>query len=221
MATNEWLKNHAKVTAYLDLSLYSSLETWMKTHKIKKVSQALVIILEHYLEGNIPTEVLPETLFEEVKNLKAKTTEIDDLSATVAEQESEFTDEIESLRTEIDQLRQALINTGLSSLKEKFEDIPRGNIEFTCSDTEISEGLTKTDLCKKINLTSSQINQWASRLNLNPDDYLLELTGWQKPPSQRRYFPSDHTPVSDTTASNQTTSDTPDDHQSTYQISDT
>ncbi len=62
MATNEWLQNHAKVTAYLNLSLYSSLETWMKTHKIKKVSQALVIILEHYLEGNIPTEVLPETL---------------------------------------------------------------------------------------------------------------------------------------------------------------
>ncbi|MGK7879050.1 MAG: hypothetical protein AB4060_02980 [Crocosphaera sp.] len=138
MATNEWLKNHAKVTAYLDLSLYSSLENWMKTHKIKKVSQALVIILEHYLEGNILIEVLPETLEEEVKNLKAKTTEIDDLSATVAEQESEFTDEIESLRTEINQLRQALINTGLSSLKEKFEDIPRGNIEFTCSDTVIS-----------------------------------------------------------------------------------
>ena len=74
MATNEWLKNHAKITAYLDFSLYSSLETWMKTHKIKKVSQALVIILEHYLEGNIPTEVLPETLENEVKNLKAKTT---------------------------------------------------------------------------------------------------------------------------------------------------
>ncbi len=207
MATNEWLNNHAKVTAYLDLSLYSSIENWMKTHKIKKVSQALVIILEHYLEGNIPTEVLPKTLEEEVKNLKAKTTEIDDLSATVAEQESEFTDEIESLRTEIDQLRQALINTGLSSLKEKFEDIPRGNIEFTYSDTEISEGLTKTDLCKKINLTSSQINQWASRLNLNPDDYLKELTGWHKPPSQRRYFPSDHTPVSDTPPSDTTDDD--------------
>ena len=91
MPTNEWLNNHAKVTAYLDLSLYSSLETWMKTHKIKKVSQALVIILEHYIEGNIPIEVLPETLEQEVKNLKAKTTEIDDLSATVAEQESELT----------------------------------------------------------------------------------------------------------------------------------
>ena len=84
MATNEWLKNHAKVTAYLDLSLYSSLENWMKTHKIKKVSQALVIILEHYLEGNIPTEVLPETLQQEVKNLKVKTTEIDHLFATVS-----------------------------------------------------------------------------------------------------------------------------------------
>lgn len=56
----------------------------MKTHKIKKVSQALVIILEHYLEGNIPTEVLPETLQQEVKNLKVKTTEIDHLFATVS-----------------------------------------------------------------------------------------------------------------------------------------
>ncbi len=88
----------------------------MKTHKIKKVFQALVIILEHYLEGNIPTEVLPETLEQKVKNLKAKTTEIDDLSATVAEQESEFTDEIESLRTEIYQLRQALINLSRETL---------------------------------------------------------------------------------------------------------
>ncbi len=189
MATNEWLNNHAKVTAYLDLSLSASLERWMKTHKIKKVSQALVIILEHYLEGNIPTEVLPETLEQEVKNLKAKTTEIDDLSATVAEQQFEFTDEIDSLRTEIDELRQALINAGLSSLKEKVEDIPRGKIEFTYSDEQASKGLTKTDLCDKIKINSSYINQWAMMLNLSPDDYLFELTGWKKPPSQRRYFP--------------------------------
>ncbi len=62
MATKEWLNSHAKVAAYLDFSLYASLENWMKNNKIKKVSQALTIILEHYLEGNIPTEVLPETL---------------------------------------------------------------------------------------------------------------------------------------------------------------
>jgi glutamyl/glutaminyl-tRNA synthetase len=196
MATNEWLQNHAKVTAYLDFSLYASLEDWMKTHKIKKVSQALVIILEHYLEGNIPTEVLPENLEQEVKNLKAKTTEIDDLSATVAEQKSEFTDEIVSLKNEIDELRQALINAGLSSLKDKVEDIQRGKIEFTCSDKDVSEGLTKTDLCKKINLTVSQVNQWASLLSLDPDDYLFELTGWKKPPKERRYFPSPDTPDS-------------------------
>lgn len=189
MATNEWLNNHAKVTAYLDLSLYASLEDWMKTHKIKKVSQALVIILEHYLEGNIPTEVLPETLEQEVKDLKAKTTEIDHLEATIAEQQVEFTDEIDSLRTEINELRQALINAGLSSLKEKVEDIPRGKIEFTYSDEQASKGLTKTDLCDKIKINSSYINQWAMMLNLDPDDYLFELTRWKKPPSQRRYFP--------------------------------
>ena len=67
MATKEWLKSNAKVTAYLDFSLYTSLEDWMKKNKIKKVSQALTIILKHYLEGNILTEVLTETLEEEVK----------------------------------------------------------------------------------------------------------------------------------------------------------
>ena len=199
MATNEWLKNHAKVTAYLDFSLYASLEDWMKTHKIKKVSQALVIILEHYLQGNMPVEILPETLEQEVKTLKVKTTEIDDLSATVAEQQSEFTDEILSLRTEIDELRQSLVKAGLSSLKQKVEDIPRGKIEFPYSDQDAEKGLTKTNLCKKIQLNSSYINQSASKLKLDPDDYLFELTGWKKPPNSRRYFPflETETPPSD------------------------
>ena len=116
----------------------------MKKNKIKKVFQALIIILEHYLEGNITTEVLPETLEQEVKELKVKTTEIDSLEATVAEQHSDTQAEINELKEQIDELRQALINAGLSSLKEKVEDIP------------------KEELCKKINLNSSKINQWAS-----------------------------------------------------------
>jgi vacuolar-type H+-ATPase subunit I/STV1 len=189
MATKDWLNNHAKVTAYLDFSLYASLEKWMQKHKIKKASQALTIILEHYLEGNIPIEVMPENLEQEVKRLKVKTTEIDSLEATVAEQQSEFNDEINSLRTEIDELRQALINAGLSSLKEKVEDIPRGLIKFSYSDEDVKLGLTKTDLCERIDINGSTINQWATMLNLDPDEYLFELTGWKKPPNTRRYFP--------------------------------
>ncbi len=189
MATKDWLDNHAKVTAYLDFSLYASLEKWMKTHKIKKASQALTIILEHYLEGNIPIEVMPENLEEEVKQLKVKTTEIDGLEAVIAEQQREFNDEVNSLRTEIDGLRQALINAGLSSLREKVEDIPRGKIKFSYSDHDAKQGLTKTDLCERININGSQINQWATMLNLDADEYLFELTGWKKPLNARRYFP--------------------------------
>ena len=188
MATKDWLDNHAKVTAYLDFSLYASLEKWMKTHKIKKASQALTIILEHYLEGNIPIEVMPENLEEEVKRIKVKTTEIDGIEATLAEQQREFNDEITGLRTEIDGLRQALINAGLSSLREKVEDIPRGKIKWEHSDFDAKNGLTKTDLCERININGSQINQWATMLNLDPDEYLFELTGWKKR-NARRYFP--------------------------------
>jgi|GEM_PF-2513390 hypothetical protein len=190
MATKDWLDNHAKVTAYLDFSLYASLEKWMKTHKIKKASQALTIILEHYLEGNIPIEVMPEKLEQEVKQLKVKTTEIDEISAVVAEQQREFNSEINSLKTEIDALRQALINAGLSSLRDKVEDIPRGKIEFSYSDSDIKRGLTKTELCERININGSQINQWATMLNLDPDEYLFELTLWKKKlTNARRYFP--------------------------------
>ena len=188
MATKDWLDNHAKVTAYLDFSLYASLEKWMKTHKIKKASQALTIILEHYLSGNIPIEVMPENLEEEVKRIKVKTTEIDGIEATLAEQQREFNDEIAGLRTEIDGLRQALINAGLSSLREKVEDIPRGKIKWEHSDFDAKNGLTKTDLCERININGSQINQWATMLNLDPDEYLFELTGWKKR-NARRYFP--------------------------------
>ena len=72
MATKEWLNSHAKVRAYLDFSLYASLEDWMKKNKIKKVSQALTIILEHYLEANILTKLLLDKLEQEGKKLKLK-----------------------------------------------------------------------------------------------------------------------------------------------------
>ena len=190
MATKEWLDKHAKITVYLDLSLYASLEKWMAEHKIKKNAQAVSIILEHYLEGNIPTDILPDRLAEEVKQLKVKVTEIDEIEATVAEQNFELTDEVNSLKAELEEMRQVLINAGLASLKEKTEDIPRGRIDFSYTDQETENGLTKEDLCKKIHISSSKINQWAIMLTLDPEDYLYELTGWNKPSNSRRYFPS-------------------------------
>ncbi len=193
MATQEWLNKHAKITVYLDLSLYASLEKWMAEHKIKKNAQAVSIILEHYLEGNIPTDILPDRLEEEVKQLKVKVTEIDDIEATVAEQNSELTDEVNSLKAELEEMRQVLINAGLTSLKEKVEDIPRNRIQFDYSDYEAKNGLTKAELCEKIKINSSKINQWATMLTLDSDDYLYELTGWKKPSNSRRYFPSSTT----------------------------
>ena len=70
----------------------------MKKNKIKKVSQALTIIIEHYLEANIPTEVLPEKLEEEVKKIKVKTPEIDSLEITVGEEHSETQAKINKLK---------------------------------------------------------------------------------------------------------------------------
>jgi hypothetical protein len=65
----------------------------------------------------------------------------------------------------------------------------RYNFRFSHSDRDAKQGLTKTDLCERININGSQINQWATMLNVDPDEYLLELTGWKKRTNARRYFP--------------------------------
>ena len=70
----------------------------MKKNKIKKVFQALTIIIEHYLEGKISTEVLSEKLEQKGKKLKVKTPEIDSLEATVTEEHSEMQAKINKLK---------------------------------------------------------------------------------------------------------------------------
>ena len=82
------------------------------------------------------------------------------------------------------------VSQALTILREKGEDIPREKIQFPTSQYEASEGLTKEELCKKIYLSSSKINQWASLLKLSPEEYLYQLTGWKKPSKERRYFPN-------------------------------
>jgi hypothetical protein len=49
MPTPQWFQENPKVSTYIPRELHNALETWMKERQIKKVSQALIKILETQL----------------------------------------------------------------------------------------------------------------------------------------------------------------------------
>lgn len=49
MPTEEWFKENPKVSAYISPDLNGRLNEWMKKRGIRKVSQALTVILEEHL----------------------------------------------------------------------------------------------------------------------------------------------------------------------------
>ena len=52
MPTQDWFKANPKVSAYLSTELNQALQSWMKEHRIKKVSVGLTTILESFLGVN-------------------------------------------------------------------------------------------------------------------------------------------------------------------------
>ncbi len=70
MPTEQWLKQHTKVQAYLDEDLSTKLEAWMKEKNITQLSQGVIAILKHYLDDHPPSQVSHQLLVDEVKNLK-------------------------------------------------------------------------------------------------------------------------------------------------------
>ena len=52
MPTQDWFKANPKVSAYLSTELNQALQSWMKKHRIKKVSVGLTTILENFLGVN-------------------------------------------------------------------------------------------------------------------------------------------------------------------------
>ena len=59
------------------------------------------------------------------------------------------------------------------------------------SEAEASKGLTKTELSRKIGLSVGQVNSFAQKHHVTPEEYLLMVTHWQAGSGDRpRYFPA-------------------------------
>lgn len=173
MPSKEWLAQHNKVAAYLKSDLYEQLQEWKEERNIKQDSQALVLILEHYLNEEPPPEIINQVLEERV----------------------------EQLEKEVREMKELLFDVGAKVLAPKIEaakpdfNTPTERMEIEYDETDVKNGLTKSKLCKKIGLTINQANTAFKEQGFESiDEYLFKITGWKAGEGNRpRYFLSDET----------------------------
>ncbi len=171
MPSKEWLSQHSKVAAYLKPELYELLQDWKNERNIKQDSQALIAILEHYLNDEPPPEISNQFLEERV----------------------------EQLEKEVAEMKRILFDVGAKVLAPKIEaakpdfDAPTDQMKIEYDETDVEKGLTKTQLCQKIGLTINQANTASEQQGFKSlDEYLFKISGWQAGEGKRpRYFLSD------------------------------
>jgi replication fork clamp-binding protein CrfC len=166
MPTKEWLEQHTKVQAYLDADLSAKLTAWMKEKNISQLSQAVVAILEHYLNDRPPSEISSQVLF----------------------------DELEAVKKEVALIKASLIEAGSKSLAPKMTSevviFPTERMEIQYTEKEAQDGLTKSELCDRLGLTIYQAEKASKEQEMSGNDYLFKVTGWKASSGKRpRYYP--------------------------------
>ena len=140
---------------------------------------------------------------------------IDSLSKTIEEFQAEPTqttmgkalvtaDQFEELKQQVEALQQQFNNTfstltslGIDAIAKKLEvyQPPRELQEWNYAHQDAREGITRSDLIKKLGFDSTKaFEDTAAVLELDPIKYLSELSGWINRPvesgsSRTRFFP--------------------------------
>ena len=93
--------------------------------------------------------------------------------------------ELNTLKKQFNETLSALIQLGSDSVVKKLKDYlpPRGLQQWTPSSDELREGITRSNLMSKFNFANTeQLDRAAQLLELDPSEYLTELSGWQEKP---------------------------------------
>ena len=106
--------------------------------------------------------------------------------------------EVESLQKRLNNIYSALSQVGLDSIIKKLEAYqpPRGLQEWEPSHEEKIEGITRSTLIRRLGFDSTKaFEDAAALLELDPNDYLQELSGWSNRPvepgsTRTRFFPT-------------------------------
>jgi len=138
-----------------------------------------------------------DSFSETLEEFKAEPVETTTSKALVtADQFEELKQEIETLKKRFNDTFSALSSLGVDSVIKKLESYlpPRGLKEWSYSQENLKEGITRSDLISKLGFgTTKALEEAAALLELDPDEYLEELSGWQKRPvesgsSRTRFF---------------------------------
>ncbi len=138
-----------------------------------------------------------DNLNETIEEFKSEPLETTTGSALVtADQFKEVQLELENLKKQFNDAFSALAQVGTDSVIKKLKNYlpPRGFLEWSPSAEDRREGITRGDLIQKFGFsTTKDFEDAAAFLELEPDEYLEELSGWQKRPvesgsSRMRFF---------------------------------
>ena len=138
-----------------------------------------------------------DSLSETIEEFKLEPTETTTSKALVtADQFEEVKQELDTLKKQFSDAFSALAQLGTDSVIRKLKNYlpPRSQQEWSPSSEDKREGITRSDLIQKFGFsTSKDFEDAATLLELDPDEYLEELSGWQKRPveegsSRTRFF---------------------------------
>lgn len=170
-------KQTAKITGYIPPELKEQFEAWMAENNVRSESQGVWLALQWFFSGKKPLELIGEEaidLYESVQILQHKVEELDKSNKLLVE---------------------SLYSAGakqLAPLMAEREELPSKFKELDFTENEIYKGLTKTELCQKLGgFSISQVNNFAEKLGLSPDNYLEQVTGCKTGEGARpRFFPA-------------------------------
>ena len=138
-----------------------------------------------------------DSFSETLEEFKAEPVETTTSKALVtADQFESLKQEIETLKKRFNDTFSALSSLGVDSVIKKLESyLPARSLqEWSYSQENVKEGITRSDLISKLGFgTTKALEEASALLELDPDEYLEELSGWQKRPvesgsSRTRFF---------------------------------
>ena len=170
-------KKSTQVTTYLPKEVLDQLKKWMDDNYQRSVSQAVSLIVEHFLKkdgrplGN--TDLAPRVDALEEENLPPR---------------------LALLEEQMQQVREALIAAGARSLASGVEEHLAENTsvssKFTYTVKEGREGLSKTEIMRRLDLSPTTLKRQAEAERITEEKYLAKITGWRLGTGERpKYFP--------------------------------
>jgi len=171
-------KKSVQVTTYLPKEVLEQLKKWMDDNYQRSVSQAVSLIVEHFLKKDGrplgDTDIAPRVAALESANLPPR---------------------LEQLEIQMQMMREALIAAGARSLATGVEEHLAENTnissgQFTYTVKEAREGLSKTEIMRRLDISPTTLKRQAEAERMTEEKYLTKITGWQLGTGERpKYFP--------------------------------